>query len=299
MSAGAIPSAFSPPTTSTSGNGPSAGVAHPRAPHRARRCAACPTWCSSTAARTGGMRSGADLRRRRHGRSMGDAAARRTRWRGAAPRVRGLRALVGARASLPRRARRDPRARARPPRHQGGQHLHSVRPRGFRSRDCRTPACAPRSRGSRSSTSRSRWCRAKRSTRRCRSAGRRTTTTSHHACFARSKPGRAGDLQPTQELDWRCDLYSLAAMLRRYLPVEEWARPRALRRVGRPARYDDARSLIYRLRECHDTRTPQVASPSSTDRGHGRANRRPRARHIAVARLDASRWTRIRQPRLR
>ena len=32
--------------------------------------------------------------------------------------------------------------------------------------------------------------------------------------------GRAGDLQPTEELDWRCDMYSLAAMLQRYLPRE-------------------------------------------------------------------------------
>jgi len=30
--------------------------------------------------------------------------------------------------------------------------------------------------------------------------------------------GRRGDLQPTRQLDWRCDIFSLAAMLRRYLP---------------------------------------------------------------------------------
>ena len=30
--------------------------------------------------------------------------------------------------------------------------------------------------------------------------------------------GRRGDLGPTRQLDWRCDIYSLASMLRRYLP---------------------------------------------------------------------------------
>ncbi len=30
--------------------------------------------------------------------------------------------------------------------------------------------------------------------------------------------GHGGDLRPTRELDWRCDIYSLAAMLDRYLP---------------------------------------------------------------------------------
>ena len=64
--------------------------------------------------------------------------------------------------------------------------------------------------------------------------------------------GLAGELRPTQELDWRCDLYSLAAMLRRYLPEDEWARSQG-RGLGWTAkRYEAARSLIYRLRECHD-----------------------------------------------
>ena len=68
----------------------------------------------------------------------------------------------------------------------------------------------------------------------------------------------AGDLQPTQELDWRCDLYSLAAMLRRYLPVEEWARSEGAAAGWTATRYDDARSLIYRLRECHDNELPRL-----------------------------------------
>ena len=64
--------------------------------------------------------------------------------------------------------------------------------------------------------------------------------------------GRAGDLQPTKDLDWRCDLYSLAAMLKRYLPGDfptgetGWT----------PERFDDARTLIFRLRECHDRDLP-------------------------------------------
>ncbi len=65
--------------------------------------------------------------------------------------------------------------------------------------------------------------------------------------------GRNGDLQPTKELDWRCDLYSLAAMLKRYLPSEDpggdtgWT----------PERFDDARTLIFRIRECHDRDNPR------------------------------------------
>jgi serine/threonine protein kinase len=64
--------------------------------------------------------------------------------------------------------------------------------------------------------------------------------------------GRAGDLAPTQELDWRCDFYSLAAMLRRYLPDDEWAYAHGPQAGWTPRRYDDARTLIYRLRDLHD-----------------------------------------------
>ena len=64
--------------------------------------------------------------------------------------------------------------------------------------------------------------------------------------------GRAGDLQPTQELDWRCDLYSLAAMLKRYLPDEADAAVDGGQRGWTAKRYDDARALIFRLRDFHD-----------------------------------------------
>ena len=54
----------------------------------------------------------------------------------AAPRVRGLRALVGTGTPLPDRARRDPRTAARAPRPEGRQRLHpgSARPTSTRMR---------------------------------------------------------------------------------------------------------------------------------------------------------------------
>ena len=67
--------------------------------------------------------------------------------------------------------------------------------------------------------------------------------------------GRNGELEPTRELDWRCDLYSMAAMLKRYLP------PAASESAGATGwtspRYDDARTLIFRLRDSHDRDLPQ------------------------------------------
>ncbi|HEV7575825.1 MAG TPA: hypothetical protein VGO85_07260 [Caldimonas sp.] len=66
--------------------------------------------------------------------------------------------------------------------------------------------------------------------------------------------GRHGDLAPTRQLDWRCDLFSLAAMLWRYLPELEdtttgaWTRPRHAR----------ARALVRRLIEAHDAELPAL-----------------------------------------
>jgi hypothetical protein len=65
--------------------------------------------------------------------------------------------------------------------------------------------------------------------------------------------GRNGDLEPTRDLDWRCDLYSLAAMLKRYLPAE---RSPDSANGWTAARYDAARTLIFRLREAHDRDLP-------------------------------------------
>ena len=76
--------------------------------------------------------------------------------------------------------------------------------------------------------------------------------------------GRLGDLAPTRQLDWRCDLFSLAAMLWRYLPELEdsttgaWTRPR----------HAKARALVRRLIEAHDAELPA---------------RRPHAELIALA----------------
>ena len=64
--------------------------------------------------------------------------------------------------------------------------------------------------------------------------------------------GREGDLAPTCQLDWRCDFFSLAAMLRRYLPDPEaplpdtWTAPRCAQ----------ARLLVRRLLETHDAPRP-------------------------------------------
>jgi len=66
--------------------------------------------------------------------------------------------------------------------------------------------------------------------------------------------GRCGDLAPTRQLDWRCDLFSLAAMLWRYLPELEdasfgaWTRPR----------HAKARALVRRLVEAHDGELPAL-----------------------------------------
>ncbi|HEX4234830.1 MAG TPA: hypothetical protein VH041_11025 [Caldimonas sp.] len=66
--------------------------------------------------------------------------------------------------------------------------------------------------------------------------------------------GRFGNLAPTRQLDWRCDLFSLAAMLWRYLPeleettVGAWTRPRHAR----------ARALVRRLVEAHDAELPPL-----------------------------------------
>ena len=64
--------------------------------------------------------------------------------------------------------------------------------------------------------------------------------------------GRHGNLLPTRQLDWRCDVFSLAAMLRRYLPGADtdgaggWTRQRLA----------VALSLVRRLVDAHDRGTP-------------------------------------------
>jgi len=62
--------------------------------------------------------------------------------------------------------------------------------------------------------------------------------------------GRRGDLQPTRELDWRCDAYSLAAMLRRYMPAEDCLYDAATGWSSDHA--SAAKDLILALRDAHD-----------------------------------------------
>src|SRR5215472_4097653 len=82
--------------------------------------------------------------------------------------------------------------------------------------------------------------------------------------LAALEAGRDGELQATRELDWRCDMYSLAAMLKRYLPDDG-----ATRQVDQAAgwnseRFDAAKALILAIREAHDAELP----PDPAERPH-------------------------------
>ena len=66
--------------------------------------------------------------------------------------------------------------------------------------------------------------------------------------------GRSGDLGMTRHLDWRCDFFSLAAMLWRYLPELEHATDRA----WTTARHAKASAFVQRLIEVHDFELPPV-----------------------------------------
>jgi hypothetical protein len=84
--------------------------------------------------------------------------------------------------------------------------------------------------------------------------------------LAALEAGRDGDLQATRELDWRCDMYSLAAMLKRYLPDAGDDRVGAT--GWTPARYDAAKALILSIRGTHDAelspRPPHAALMETT-----------------------------------
>ena len=69
--------------------------------------------------------------------------------------------------------------------------------------------------------------------------------------------GRRGDLGPTRQLDWRCDIYSLAAMLRRYLPDAVHAAAGAWTQ----RRLSHAHALVDRLFDAHHR-------PVRTERPH-------------------------------
>lgn len=64
--------------------------------------------------------------------------------------------------------------------------------------------------------------------------------------------GRAGELGPTRDLDWRCDMFSLAAMLERYLP-----QPSRLGTIDAPpgwtqSHLHEAGLLLRAIRDSHD-----------------------------------------------
>lgn len=76
--------------------------------------------------------------------------------------------------------------------------------------------------------------------------------------------GRSGDLGETRHLDWRCDFFSLAAMLSRYLPEPGESAGRA----WTSARHARASAFMRRLIEVHDLELPA---------------RRPHAQLVALA----------------
>jgi hypothetical protein len=63
--------------------------------------------------------------------------------------------------------------------------------------------------------------------------------------------GRRGDLTQTWQLDWRCDFFSLAAMLGRYLPEDTWRT-----QTWTAERQDQARQFVDRLTKVHDAELP-------------------------------------------
>jgi hypothetical protein len=79
--------------------------------------------------------------------------------------------------------------------------------------------------------------------------------------------GRHGDLEPTEALDWRCDMYSLAAMLKRYLPGEERLYEPGQWHGWTATRHAAAKSLILRIREAHD-RDPASRRPHADFLNH-------------------------------
>ena len=70
--------------------------------------------------------------------------------------------------------------------------------------------------------------------------------------LAALQASRTGDLRPTRELDWRCDFYSLAALMARYLPDSD-APPEA---GWTAARLHQAVDLLRRLHAIHDADLP-------------------------------------------
>jgi len=74
--------------------------------------------------------------------------------------------------------------------------------------------------------------------------------------LAALEAGRNDELRLTRDLDWRCDMYSLAAMLKRHLPDESFALQPARAAGWTAERYDAAKAFILRIRDCHDSALP-------------------------------------------
>lgn len=70
------------------------------------------------------------------------------------------------------------------------------------------------------------------------------------------RAGAGGDLQPTRELDWRCDMYSLAALLGRYLPPAAPHGDDDLASGWSGARRQQATALVHAIRASHDQDSP-------------------------------------------
>ena len=64
--------------------------------------------------------------------------------------------------------------------------------------------------------------------------------------------GRRGDMQPTRELDWRCDMFSLAALLERLLPPPKQFRETGYADGWTEDRYVGAKTLLLDIRDAHD-----------------------------------------------
>ena len=97
--------------------------------------------------------------------------------------------------------------------------------------------------------------------------------------------GRRGDLQPTRQLDWRCDVFSLAAMLRRYLPDPEAPLPD----TWTAARCAQARLLVRRLLETPECPAAGAAAACAADCNGVAAPAGQRPVGVAAARLGAGR----------
>ncbi len=268
-----------------------ARVAHPRAPGRPRHQAGARRRpVRPRRGRPAG--AGPDLRRRRHRRPLGDAAAARARRRDLAQRLRGLRPLVGARPPQPDRARRDPRAAAwststsRPTTSAS----RSARPTSIRTRAAQR--LQPRFERHRADRLRvlARLGRAARE-RAADRAARPTTTTSRRACCARSRPAATATSRRRASSTGAATCSAWRRCCWRYLPELEdtttgaWTRPR----------HAKARALVRRLIEAHDAELPAMRPHAELIALAGEPLAQPELARIAAARLDAG----VRQPHRR